>query len=239
MELCDTTLERYLKGCDSHRVEGLMDWASIRKEGTVVEKAYCILRQIVNGLVFIHSLHEVHRDLNPPNGMYRHFLQDSLLLVLYKEGRWKIADFGLAAEATSKGLITSKSARGKPGYRPPELTSGTEWHYNNKVDIWSAGCIAYELFAGRKAFRDDDMASQYSNDDIAVPLDEGYYSAQSKEDIIRNITLMLRRDPMARPSALELRERISHVCEFCEDTSRNSYNSENSLQCAFIILICC
>ena len=77
---------------------------------------------------------------------------------MFKDGHWKIADFGLTSEATSNRLVTSRSARGKPSYRAPELLRETKAGYNNKADIWSLGCIGFELLlAGRHSL----MISRY------------------------------------------------------------------------------
>src|SRR5271155_4779050 len=89
-----------------------------------------------------------------------HFLF-RLWSVLFSNGYWKIADFGLTSKGTSKKLITSSAARGKECYRAPELLRDSESGYNNKSDMWSFGCIAYELFTGKKAFANDHEAWQY------------------------------------------------------------------------------
>jgi serine/threonine protein kinase len=66
MELCDVTLENYLKG---ENIEGLLSWETIQKDDEVHKHAYKILQHIVNGLLYIHCLREVHRDLSPHNGI--------------------------------------------------------------------------------------------------------------------------------------------------------------------------
>src|SRR5271155_3681264 len=79
-----------------------------------------------------------------------------LPLVLFKDSVWKIADFGLTSTGTSNRLVTTSAARGKECYRAPELLQDEQsGHYNNKSDMWSFGCIAFELFTDRKAFRND------------------------------------------------------------------------------------
>ena len=78
-----------------------------------------------------------------------------LISVLYcrQTKSWKIADFGLTAEATSRLPITTRFIRGTAGYRAPELLTSSK--FTNKVDIWALGCIIYELATGRMAFCDD------------------------------------------------------------------------------------
>jgi len=68
MELCDFTLEKYIYGND---VPHLTNWAAIRSGPvqSVMKEIAGIVYQIVKGLVFIHGLAEVHRDLSPQNGI--------------------------------------------------------------------------------------------------------------------------------------------------------------------------
>src|SRR5271167_2017073 len=75
--------------------------------------------------------------------------------VLYsrKDSLWKLTDFGLTSEATASRLHSTTSARGSPGYRAPEL--GISNKFSNKVDIWSMGCLLYELATGKQAFLTD------------------------------------------------------------------------------------
>ena len=75
-----------------------------------------------------------------------------------KSSTWKITDFGISAEGTTNYACTTKDSKGSIGYRAPELLaleSNDKAVYTNKVDIWSMGCILYELAAGQKAFRND------------------------------------------------------------------------------------
>jgi serine/threonine protein kinase len=56
---------------------------------------------------------------------------------------------------TTGHLRNTEGGRGKPGYRAPELLREDESAYNKQVDIWSLGCILYELCTGEKAFKSD------------------------------------------------------------------------------------
>ena len=74
---------------------------------------------------------------------------------------WKIADFGLTAEGTSKRAVDTRFARGTSGYRAPELIKNR--HYTNKVDIWALGCVVCELLSGHKVFDDDFEVYKFSD----------------------------------------------------------------------------
>lgn len=130
---------------------------------------------------------------------------DRLNIVLYsrRDCVWKLADFGLASEGTSGTLHFSADAKGTSGYRAPELIESQV--YNNKVDIWSLGCILYELTVGQKAFKDDITTFEYKTSEqvLHIVLD-GDIDDKYKERITRNILVMLKIDYSLRPSATDL-----------------------------------
>jgi serine/threonine protein kinase len=127
---------------------------------------------------------------------------------------WKLADFGFTSEATSASLHTSTSSRGTPGYRAPELLSDHKPVYNNKVDIWSMGCILYELAQGQKAFYTDWATIQHktSGSSLDIILDETF-SEQCKEAVTVSIHAMLQIDSVLRPSAKYLFNEFSQNFE--------------------------
>jgi serine/threonine protein kinase len=148
MELCDHDLQYFL---DKNR-------PTSDTTGIGFQKTCQIILHTVNGLEYIHKHGEVHRDVKPRNSMYQD-VDCQLISVLYskKEDLWKLADFGLTSEGSSTGLETTTYCQGTQGYRAPELVAEEEGRhqYNNKVDIWSLGCILYECISGRKAFPND------------------------------------------------------------------------------------
>ena len=89
-----------------------------------------VLYHILLGVHAAHVNRVIHRDLKPAN-------------ILLKDGLWKIADFGIARSfcvpqrPLSNEVVTI-------WYRAPELIYGSE-DYSLPVDIWSIGCIFYEL----------------------------------------------------------------------------------------------
>ena len=76
------------------------------------------------------------------------------MLVLFssKDRVWKLADFGLTCETTSKTFESTEFARGTPGYRAPELLKEDGCKYNTKVDIWAMGAMAIEVATLRPIF---------------------------------------------------------------------------------------
>ena len=69
---------------------------------------------------------------------------------------WKITDFGLTFEGTSRIKYTTRNSRGTQGYRAIELLRLGELGFVTKAsDIWALGCIFYELAYQTKAFSDD------------------------------------------------------------------------------------
>ena len=98
-----------------------------------------LLRQLAEGLAYLHEHGILHRDLKPSN------------LLVSAEGDLCIADFGLARmlpyeqEAEiSEGKFHLTNRVSTLWYRAPELLLGTDF-YLGEVDMWAFGCIAYEL----------------------------------------------------------------------------------------------
>eukprot|EP01114_Cavostelium_apophysatum_P007797 TRINITY_DN1997_c0_g1_i4.p1 TRINITY_DN1997_c0_g1~~TRINITY_DN1997_c0_g1_i4.p1 ORF type:complete len:353 (+),score=94.68 TRINITY_DN1997_c0_g1_i4:129-1187(+) len=104
------------------------------------QDASAIVRQIVNGVLYLHSLGIAHRDLKPEN-----------VLVAIEDGEEviKIADFGLSKVfAGGQNLVTSC---GTPDYAAPEVLT-CERAYDKSVDLWSVGVITYVLLCGYPPF---------------------------------------------------------------------------------------
>lgn len=94
------------------------------------------MNQLLSGLEHCHNRHVLHRDIKGSN------------LLIDDGGVLKIADFGLAStfDPNNKHPMTSRVVT--LWYRPPELLLGAT-EYGVGVDLWSAGCILAELFAGK------------------------------------------------------------------------------------------
>ena len=102
------------------------------------EQALAIVPPLCDALQFAHDRGIVHRDIKPEN------------LLLDREGRVKIADFGIAkilgAETSSIGVAETQPA-GTPGYMAPEQKSAPRT-VDSRADIYSLGVVFYEMLTG-------------------------------------------------------------------------------------------
>ena len=102
-----------------------------KKKYIPLDRIKQISRQLLSGLDFCHKKHIVHRDLKPENVLFT------------SDEQVKICDFGsskcIKENTSSTPYIVSRY------YRAPELILG-KIDYNEKIDIFAAGCIIAELF---------------------------------------------------------------------------------------------
>ncbi|CAD1474514.1 unnamed protein product [Heterotrigona itama] len=103
--------------------------SSCSRSGIAAHLLKQMSKEILRGVEFLHSHRIIHRDLKPQN------------LLVSREGRIKIADFGLAKTYDFEMRLTSVVVT--QWYRAPEVLLGCP--YATPVDIWSVGCILAEL----------------------------------------------------------------------------------------------
>lgn len=106
-----------------------------------VDIKIALFYQICNGVQALHCNNIIHRDLKPSN-----------IFLTKKNGTTiaKIGDFGVSKFVTNQGDLT-KTFIGTPYYLAPEIFKGLA--YNFSCDIWSLGCVVYELFTGEILFK--------------------------------------------------------------------------------------
>jgi serine/threonine protein kinase len=167
-ELCSFNLQQFLYHVDKDRllIETIKTLfrclpgapAPFDHENARMKYGLHIFAEIASGLSFVHDLGLTHRDVKPSNGILISSSEVDLLVLLYlPDGKWKMADFGLTEEGTTRKSKSTKHAKGTASYRAPELAPpyDQEAKFNQKVDIWAMGCILYEIIFQRQAFDDD------------------------------------------------------------------------------------
>jgi WD40 repeat protein len=137
--------------------------------------------------------------------MASYLFQSALIEVLFsvQNRMWKIADFGFTVKAASNEFIVTDQSRGKAGYRAPELLKVHEPYFGKASDIWSLGCITYELCTGEKLFENDHAIYLYAERDSPIgdiDFKEGDASSVFKPFIEATLAV----DPSKRPTAKNL-----------------------------------
>ena len=126
-------------------VEGEALHQRLARDGTLpLEEALRIAREVADALAYAHSQGVVHRDIKPGN-------------ILLESGHAVVADFGIARALSFAGgedLTTSGLAIGTPVYMSPEQVSGSQ--VDGRSDVYSLGCVLYEMLAGEPPFRGPD-----------------------------------------------------------------------------------
>ena len=141
-------------------VEGITLKKFIERKGKLeLKEAVGIAIQIAQGMEAAHANHIIHRDIKPQN------------IIISKEGKVKVTDFGIAKAATSN-TIAAGQAVGSVHYISPEQARGG--YSDEKSDIYSLGVTLYEMISGKMPFAADNTVSVallHINEE-AVPLRE-------------------------------------------------------------------
>ena len=118
-----------------------------RKEAKYLEEAELVhlFGQIVLSMFYVHQNQILHRDLKSQN-----------IFLTRSQDHVKIGDFGIS-KSLSHTLDLATTAIGTPHYLSPEICRRKP--YNHKSDMWSLGCVLYEMCALELAFPADNFVS--------------------------------------------------------------------------------
>ncbi len=153
------------------------------------------LRQLAEGLHGLHETGKLHRDIKPSN------------VLVSKEGRVVILDFGLVAEVESEGLHDSISLAGTPDYMSPE--QGAQLPISRASDWYSVGVILYQALTGRLPF---------SGRFFEVMMNKQTLDPPAPAEIVRDVPEdlndlcvdLLRRKPEDRPTGRDVLRILGH-----------------------------
>ena len=157
-----------------------------------------ILLQIVKGLLEVPEL--VHRDLKPGN-------------VLFHQGKWKLADFGIAKFVEESTSLQTLNECLTPQYAAPE-----QWEYQrptHAVDVYALGCIGYALLTGQPPFAGtkEDLKRQHLQSE---PPALNLVNTRLRSLLV----MMLRKNPETRPPLERIMKLLEQMIKsgFVKDT---------------------
>ena len=187
--------------------EGLRE--RITREGKLsIRDVVSILRDVAKALAFAHSKNVVHRDIKPEN-------------ILISGDSAVVADFGIAkaigAARTQSGSDASATLTsvgmtvGTPSYMAPEQAAGDP-NTDYRADIYSFGCIAYEMLAGAAPFVRPSVHRVIAAHIGEAPVPISELRPDCPQPLASLIMRCLEKDPARRPqSASELITELDQV----------------------------
>ena len=157
-----------------------------KKMGCLIDEVdiWRIFIQMTKGLKALHDLKILHRDLKSAN------------IFLFSDGSAKIGDLNVSKVAY-KGLGYTQT--GTPYYASPEVWRDEP--YDMKSDIWSLGCVTFEMLALHPPFRAENMEKLYEK---VIKCQYGKISERYSEDIKEIIKLLLKVKTKERPTCAQI-----------------------------------
>lgn len=171
----------------------------IERGGVNLEEVLSIALQIAEAVSAAHEKGVVHRDLKPGN------------VKITPQGKVKVLDFGIAklvGPEVSDQKVTAVTQPGQvigtPGYMSPEQARGKAT--DKRSDIWSFGCVLYEMLSGRVPFKGETISDTLANI-LQTDADFEALPAEAGPQVRKVLYKCLEKDPDSRyQSAAQIRQ---------------------------------
>ena len=171
--------------CENGDLSNLIN--KYKKEKKKIENnlIWKIIHSVFNAINELYNFNIIHRDIKPSN------------ILLTKNNEIKLADYGVSRFLNKYELAATMI--GTPYYMCPEILDNKK--YNYKCDMWSLGCVIFELIT---------LERVYTGGNICI-LVNNIYKNKPKLNLIKDIRLkyiiskLLEKDPIRRMSLIELK----------------------------------
>jgi tetratricopeptide (TPR) repeat protein len=169
--------------------------SSLAQSKLDLNRLFNALRQVAEGLHALHQTGKLHRDIKPSN------------VLVTKEGRVVILDFGLVAEIEHRGLYDSVTLAGTPDYMSPE--QGAQLPISEASDWYSVGVMLYQALTGRLPFTGKFFEVMMSKQNVDPPAPAELVRGLPPE--LNELCMqLLNRDPAKRPTSREVLRVLGH-----------------------------
>ncbi|MBX6351023.1 MAG: Stk1 family PASTA domain-containing Ser/Thr kinase [Clostridia bacterium] len=173
----------------------------IRRDGPLAPRlAADIARSILMALEAAHGAGIVHRDVKPQN------------VIITRDGRVKVADFGIAQAADSHTLADDGRILGSAHYLAPEQAQGLS--ADERSDVYAVGVVLYEMLAGAPPFSGETALAVAMKHVREEPPDLALARPGLPGELVRIVRRALQKDPFRRyPTATAFREDLEAYLE--------------------------
>jgi class 3 adenylate cyclase len=205
-------LENMLQQAEGHRLP--------------INEAVRIAIQVWQALEHAHSRGIIHRDLKPGNI----WLTEAPLAQTGKRGSGqaqtaKLGDFGLAMALDRSRVTQAGMMLGTVAYMPPEQALGRQ--ADARSDLYSWGCVFYEMVTGRPPFLGDDTVSIISQHINTAPVAPTWHNSEVPRALESLIMRCLAKDPDERPeSAADVPKAMQAIMDTAPSVAQQAVQEE-------------
>ena len=212
----------------------LKNYMKINNKAFPEEIVQYLMRQIIDGLCYLHKQNIIHRDLKLDNIMVNFDSDKDKQNLNMMKAKIKIIDFGFATKLSSANDLAYSVVGTAENMDPIILNKYTKSKsvklgYDQKADIWSIGTVCYELLIGKAVF---DFESIY---DLVKKVENGNYLVPKtlSKEVISFINGMLQYDSKERLSVEELRKHpflTKNVSQFTKLSTIRASKTKESIK---------
>jgi serine/threonine protein kinase len=158
------------------------------------ERAFAnLMAPVARAIGLAHELGLVHRDVKPSN------------ILIHRDGRAVVADFGLAKGEDDPGLSLTGEPLGTPFYMSPEQASAASQRVDHRTDVYSLGVSLYQGLTGLRPFQGDTIFQVLEAIRTSLPSAPRNVRSAVSRDFEAVVLRAMERDPEDRyPTALDL-----------------------------------